>query len=475
MSGLAVSQSAGATIVVSAGVLFQNVAASLPDVPAAGALDSPYRFGISLSQEDVGDPWDGTAAWWLLESRVVRVTTLNEARDIFNPALGTFAAGPAIDKQYEAQIEFQWTKDPVGFATALPTPTVGWAPTGWCVRPMVYAAITDDMVGGMGLQVEDIVGHDVEDGKAVRRNMRFRQANVADSDGVSASVARTYKFDLEAEINGIKVYARTIDGGVCQLDSTFIEAVSVAALNVGGTWGYVYLASGGDWGNPSNFYGPLNPEVVHRGVLLISRVPPDAHGLNSGAITHPLPLPLTLDPGEAVHIGYIRSAGAGSHYFIDVSSKGVGRIALRELVNGAFPLTQANGYVGPAGPGVSNYNLAVLGPGATEDIPWGATSVKCVLEHTAVDAAAVAMAVEMTHSMTTAAGLGDSPTATNYPRMMLPTDVPVSKEFDLYTRASNLEMRVTFVPLTAALANTGGGAAHGGNNAFRTAMIGFTI
>ena len=480
-SGLAIRQSAGNTILVSIGMLAQNVPANLPDVPAPSSFDSSYRFGLSLAEEDVGDAWatwHGTDCWWLLEARVVRMTTLSEVRDIFNPALGTFAAGSDIDKRYESQIEFQWTRDLVAPSTTLPAGTAGWAPIGFVFRWAIYAAIIDASVGQLSIQVEDIAGHETTQGKAVRHSLRFRQANDSDTLGVQIVASGTsYKFNLDAEVQGLRVWARTEDTHVFDLKNNYIEeAASVAALNVNGTWGYIYLAPGTDR-MPSNAYGTVGVAVMHRGMIIVSRTPPDDDGLNSAALTAPLPFGDVIPAGGAVHVGYVHSGGAVGHYYVNVSAGGIGRTFPREINNGNFTLTLANEFVGPAGPVAgppytANYNLAVLGGGGTEDIPFGAHSVQLLLEHTAIDPTATAVAIEPSCTMTPLAGGGDQVNPLVQPRLALPTDVFASREFSIYPRRGNLEMQVNTAFRNNAMADSAAHA-YGGNNVYRLAMIGF--
>ena len=479
-SGLIASQSAGTTIVVGPGVLAQQVPANPPSVPAPGTFDSSYRFGLQLTPAlDVTDPWDATGSWWLLEARVIRYLALSEQRWIYNPVLHAFAlSGAPLDKRYESRIEFRWRKDPANFATELPPFSPTWAPIAFCYRPVGGGAITDNMIGQLSYQAEDVDNGDTTDGLAKRVSMRLRRTNDADTSGIDAAVVTTtYHMNLAGTIKGTRLWARTPDAVTVDLDAAYTDPTSVAALNVAGTWGYVYLAPIYDAGGvvvgvPSACVG--SDHLEQRGMLVVSRVAPTREGLNSGAITPPLPYPQTcvIPAGGAVHLGMIRSAGVWSHSYISISDKGEARIAIRQLNNNNFQENAGNNFIGPAGP---TYTLATAGPGGTEDLPWGVTAVRCVWEAATADAAAVALNIQIVHCMRTGAGLGDVVTAAEYPRPFISTDVGGQHFFDLYPRSNDQDMTVTYTPLDANFADTGGGVPDGGNCTFRLCMIGFRI
>jgi len=346
-SGLTVVQSAGTNVVVNPGLLAQDVAASPPAVPTPGALDSDYRIGLQLSTHDPGDPWDATAAWWLLEARVVRTTTLSEARDIFNPATETFApSGAPLDKQYESQIEFAWKK---GTASQIPTPTAGFARIGALYRPALGGAITDADIVQLVAQVDDLSSHVGINGTAKRDNFRFR----VDPTTLDAT------FSLAGQSDGVRVWAH---GHTAQTlrSVVFIDPGDVGDIATADLWWYVYLAAGNGC-LPSNLYGA---NIDHRGLIIVSRTPPNESGTNSGAIQSPDPFPATIGTGKAVHLGCFAGSGAGANMApIDVADNGEGVIPDDYAVIG---LTAANSYLNG-----TPTDFGILGPGATEAVPYG--------------------------------------------------------------------------------------------------------
>jgi hypothetical protein len=453
----------GATVWARTGFLIQNVTPSPPDVPTPGAFDSPYRFGLLMADEDVTDPWDGTTAFWLLQARVERITTLTEFRDIWNPATETFApSGAPLDKRYESQVVFDWKK---GTAANIPTPDAGYAPIGWCYRPAAGTPINEFDVASMSIQLEDLAPRSFDIGSAIRKNFRFRSSN---------GIGRTSSFaecDLEADVFGLRCRFLAANGGsFSPLDSEFVPTADAAALAVNNTIGYVYVAPLPD-AMPSKSPNGTSG-VRQRGVLVVSRTPPDERGLNSLAITPPAPFAnYTIPINGAAHVGIVRvSAVAGQIEFVSVSSKGHGRVDARQFNNGSFPLNQGNSYVGPAGP---SYFLNILGPGGTEDVPYG-VQLECFLEHTRIDDTAVAISVEMTFGMGTAGAADDTSQPTLWPQMALATDAWSVREFMLYPQPGNLTMTVDFRPLDANGALIAGGApANGGNNDFAAGWHGF--
>lgn len=465
-SGLSVNVILGGTSIgVSPGILMQSVPASPPQVPAQGTFDSYYRFGLLMSQEDVGDPWDTTSAWWLLEGRVVRNTTLSEVRDIYNPALGTFApSGAPIDKRYESQIEFQWTK---GTAIDLPVNTAGWAPIGWVYRAAGGGLITVNNAGTMSVQLEDIVPGTTPSNQVVRKRYTWK-----DTYGIGRAGAGSAWWDLAADVAGLRCYSQSGDDD--WKTAAFIEATSIAPLNVQYTWGYVYLAPLPDAMPKKVGYVGLTSSAIVNGVMIISRTPPDQFGRNSIALTPPPPFSnYTVPIGGAAHVAVVRSNGAGLASIPTIqTADGRGRTAFRQFNSNNFPLTQGNAYIGPAGPA---YNLATLGPGATEDVPWG-VALECVLQHTDVPLRAappVAYAAEITMGMGVGGFSDNVGSPASFPRMMLSTTDLDVREFWLFPESADLTLNVSFVPRSNAMANSGGGAADCVGVAAEAGLIGW--
>jgi hypothetical protein len=424
-SGLTVQQSGGTSVIINSGMLAQQIPADPPDVPTPDALDSSYRVGLNLGSIDTGDPWDTTGSWWLLEARVERVTTLEEIRDIYNPTTGTFApSSTKIDKRYEAQIEWRWVKDPVSFATQLPANAGGWAPLAGMWRPAVGGAITDSDVFNLSVQLEDLSQHTTDDGRAIRNDLRLysNQGIGVDSSGF------IHCFDAEAR--GLHVFAQTEDGQVTDFrDARIMEAGSAVALQTTDTWGYVYLAPLADR-MPSGAY----TNVHHRGAMIVSRTAPDYYGRNSGAITAPAPFVENIAAGQAVHVGCIRSVGATDWQWLNVSSNGVAACYRKQFNNNNFQLTTANNYQGPAG---SPINLAVTGPGGTEDVPFG-VAIKGYCQPTQITPGLAANAIEILFAMS-----GDSTIYNDHARMLMGTEQLNTEFFELHPRSSNLNLTIT--------------------------------
>jgi hypothetical protein len=464
-SGLTVGQDGGGTAaVVKPGFLLQQVPSAPPDVPVPGTFDSTYRMGLLLANEDVGDPWDGVAGFWLLQARVVRVDALTEVRDIFNPATQTFAPGPAIVKRYESRIEFDWKK---GNATDLPLPDAGWAPIAGLNSNM--AGVTNAQLINLAVQLEDLSPASTAQGRPLRTNFKFKTEG-----GIGTILpGGLCTFDLEAEVAGARCYARTPTGAPRQLnDTNHIEAASAAALAVANTWGYVYLAPLTD-AMPREAPG-TTAAGMRNCVLVISRTPPDEFGHNTVAITPPPPFTnYTIPVRGAAHVGLVMAGPAGiavSMWPIAVSKSGYGQVTFRQFNNASFQMTQANGFDGPAGPA---YNLAVLGPGGTEDVPIG-VDLECVLQHLAVPALApVAAALEVTFGMGAGAPADNIAAPGSWARMLLPTMTLAVNKFWLRPHPGNMTMTLAFVPRTIALANSGGGAGDGVGVVMEAGMIGF--
>jgi hypothetical protein len=454
-SGLNIQQSGGTTITMNAGMLAQQISPSPPDVPAPEALDSSYRVGLQLQAADVTDPWDGTGSYWLLEARVERETTLSEVRDIYNPGTSTFSpSAAAIDKRYEAQIETQWIKDPVSFATQLPVGTAGWAPIGGCWRPAVFAAITDADVFNLSVQLEDLAGHTTDDGRAVRTDLRM-YTNL----GIDASSPNVIHC-LAGVAQGLGLFAQTEDAQVSDFrDATIMEAASAAALQTGGVWGYVYLAP-----LSNRMPSGLHPNIHHRGALIVSRTAPDYYGRNSAPITAPAPLVENVPTGGAVHVGCIQSDGVANWRYVDCSSVGEARCEKRAFENGAFPLNLGNLFVGPGGP---THDLRVNGTGGTEDVPYGVAH-RCYLDLEKLDTTAVAVGIEIVFGYP-----GDGALATAMPRMIMATQATTGYVFELHPRSSNLTLTVTAYARSATLASIAIDLANTQTNEYRAGIYGF--
>lgn len=357
-SGFFLTQAAGVPWITKGLLAQANFVVDIPnDVPAVGTFDDPdYRFGVQLADAILADPWDATSAWWLLEARVIRPTTLSEVRDIYDPATQTFAPGAAIDKRYESQIETAWKK---GTATNIAAPDAGWTPIAGLYRPIGGGAIATNDVVQLSCQFDDLVPVDSATKTGHRIDKRFFVNN-----GGLGTIDDEAKFSLAGIVAGKRLYIKDSLGTQLRT-AVFIDPSDAALLAVSGYWWYLYLCAPGGC-VPSNLY---TSTVDHRGMLIASRVRPNDHGTNSAAIDVPAPLntiAAQVGTGDAVHVGMFRASGVGADMeYIDVTSGGHGRIN-PILLLGAN-LTGANQY----GQTLSPYNVATAGVGGSEELPYG--------------------------------------------------------------------------------------------------------
>lgn len=348
-SGLNVSVSGGTSFVVGPGLLGQQIAASPPQVPTPGALDSSYRFGINYTNASVADPWDASDAYWLLQARVEQVVALQETRDIYNPTTQVFApSGAPIDKRLESQIVYTWKK---GTATALPSPDAGQCPLAGVFRPIGGGAIAIDDVFQLAIRVSDLSNFKSEQG--ANKRSKFRWGSV---EGITAN-SPDVQFDLAGEIDGVKLFARTTADVVIN-DVEFLDPSDVAVHNVADYWWYVYLAKVGDQ-LPCNLYS----NIEHRGVIVASRVPPDDKGRNQALIDVPDPIGGTVAAGDAVHVAMYRSTGTTNIESVQCNDRG--EASIQSIL--CFTMTTGDGWQD-----TNTFDFATLGPGGTELLPYGA-------------------------------------------------------------------------------------------------------
>lgn len=359
-SGLFVTTD-GSQLTVGTGALFQEVTANPPDVPTPEALDSSYRIGLNLSAINIADPATASDRYWLIEARVVRNVTLTETRDIFNQTTQSFQS-QSVPKRQESQIETQVVE---GTATAMPTPTTGWAPLALVFRPAGGGTIVNDQIIQMSTQLSDFTNVDSSDGANSRSSLRFK------TTGARPSANTTVSFNLAAEIDGQKLFARSnADTGIrlpINTDPTYSGIRTTT-----GYWWYVYLAPVPGNITPSNLYGS---DIEHRGLLVNSRVAPDLNGRNSAAISVPEPLSGSIATGDAAFVGVFKANGTSGYNFIDVSKSGHAHIAEDNIMTAQGTPNYGNGFA---------LNLDTGGPGSTEDLPFGCYFI-CRISTVAVD------------------------------------------------------------------------------------------
>jgi hypothetical protein len=367
-SGLKITTS-GTDCFVGAGMLCQwGAGTSLPDVPAIGTLDSSMRVGLNMNATTLAIPASGSNVWYLVQARVIQSVTLSESRDIYNPSTPGFAPA-TVDKRKESTVQAVLK---AGTATDVPAPDSGYVRIGAFLMVTGGGSVNDYDTFQLVTQVQDLANTESNSHVCKRTDFKFQTDN---GHGVATD---RVKFSLSAEVNGVKLFAKTdtsaIDSKIRK--ARFYDTAGVGNIAVDGYWWYVYLGAP-DAYTPENFYtdGGTDYEAESKGFLVVSRIPPNDFGLNSAAMTTPSPLSETIGVGQAACVAVFRASGVVEDiYSIQVKSSGVGVIH-RQTINGAtFDLTNANEYLGPSGPtgtGSVNYNLATLGTAGTEIVPKG--------------------------------------------------------------------------------------------------------
>lgn len=439
-SGLVLELNAG-TLELSPGMLLQNVAASPPDVPTPGAYDSNFRLGLLTALEVQADPWDSTSAWWLLQSRVERITTLTETRDIYTPSTDTFSpSGSPIDKVEESVVVSGWKK---GTSTTIPGADTGYAAIAGLYRPSGGGAITDDDIIQLSVQLDDLVAGG---GDTVKRtNLKFYTPGTGKQNSSS-----TVFFDLQGEIDGKRVFARTRNAITIRA-TQFVDPTDSGSLGTDGLWWYVYLVPLTDQ-MPSHMY---SNDVVHKGIVVISRVPPSEIGTNTAQVDLPDPIGGSVSAGNALCCAVFRASGVGSNvHYIHVSSGGVGYIDPVSLITGlTHVLNTGNSF------GNGAHNLATIN-GGQEIVPLG-VHLLCEFSTENYDTTpSTAYALEMTMNIgSDAMGPMERP-------LLSARSMFSSRRFELLPEFGAYTLTITPTALTAARAASGGGLSDMGNNEY---------
>lgn len=446
-SGLRISITGGA-VYLEPGLLAQDVASNPPDVPAPDTFDSAYRFGVKLTQEALTDPWDASDKWWLLQARVVRVTTLSEKRDIYNPTLGTFAlSGTDLDKRYESRIEWAWK---AGTSTVIPDPDAGYARIGAVYRPSGGGAIGSSSVVQLGVQFDDLQTNHHSDLGAVKRTcMRLR---AADGYGDESADCR---FNFAAEVRGQKLFARA-SSAITLRDAAFIDSNDIASIGVDGLWWYIYLCAPTDM-IPDNLYGN---DVEHKGCIILSRTPPNDYGANSGALGAPNPINKTIPGSAAAFVGVLRAAGAGTFFeYIDIANNGRARVQGIGLLS---TMNVANSFQA----GV--HNFAVLGASGTELIPFGCHAEIHIKTNDLDTGPSTAVSVRSQWELPNDTGTPD-------PDILLSCRNHMFRKFWIHPRDGAMTVTITSTALAANMVASGGGISDAGNNEYDPSLIGVRL
>lgn len=285
----------GTQIDVSRGALAQDTAALLP-VP--GALDSPYRLAYQRTVETLATPAPGGNTWYLLEAQMVDVPSVAGNRDIFNPATGVFVSTPVTLEQ-ERRLTYQFT---AGSATTIPATSADFVPIAAVFRPAGGGAVLVTHIVDMRPQWQQFIDERVStpaSGTVSRWGLRPLSR--------PAAYLNTAHLDLEGELNGQKLFART-DGTPIDLSAAEFHE-NALAFPLAGTQYYLYLCIPVAGSAPSGQHANL----AHRGALVVSLVPPTIERVNGAAITMgAAPFAGTIvAAGNALFVGAVNTRAAG--------------------------------------------------------------------------------------------------------------------------------------------------------------------
>jgi len=367
-SGLKVTTS-GTTAIVGTGWLgYWGAPSNPPDVPTPGALDSSMRVGLNMNPVNLAIPASGSNVWYLVQARIKQSITLNEARDIYNPSSTNFS--PAnVDKRKESTVDVELK---AGTATDIPTPDTGYVRIAGFLMVAGGGSVNSYDIFQLVTQMQDLTNTEAVNHVCKRTDFKFQ------TDSGHGNASDLVEFSLSAEVNGVKLFAKTNASTIKTKirSSRFFDSADVGLIAIADYWWYVYLAAP-DAYTPENYYtdGGTDYEVESKGFLIVSRTPPDDYGLNSATITSPSPLAQAITAGQAACVAVFRASGTGQDlYSMQVKSSGVGVMHRQPITGTTFDLTNTNEYLGPSGPtgtGSVVYNLATTNVGSTEIVPKG--------------------------------------------------------------------------------------------------------
>jgi hypothetical protein len=425
-SGLKISTS-GVNVVVGTGVLVQSgMPNDPPDVPIPETFDSlTARYGLHLASTSLPVPARGVDTYWLVQGRVERDDTLTATRDIWDPGTLTFVPTAGQLKRQESKVVVELKE---GTTTTIPAPDTGYSRIGAVLLLTGAGSILTNNTFQLVAQFNELSSEASDDGACNRTSFRHR------SNFQINEISTGSEFNFAAEVNGFKLWAKTNNTtNDTSLRSTpFIDTNHTAQLATTDLWWYIYLAAPDDY-IPENLYTDGSTmDVEHRGLIICSRTRPDINGCNSASLGVPLPLGGTIAAGKAAFVGVFKSNGAGTTGidFIDVSAGGRGRVEKQQFRSATgFVMNDGNSFL------AGTYNLAVLGAGGTEDVPYG-VQLSCWISTvvaSGIDITPPPYALMCEFGMTNDAG-------TNLERVLLPLDEFANARFDLWPEEDSLSM-----------------------------------
>jgi len=323
--GLAMTATPGVQtyVTLSPGALMQL---SQTLAPAPGALESPYRIGLSRTTMEIALPTPGSATWYLLEAQVSESTT-SEQRDILNATTGVFES-TLVTKRAEYSVTTQWL---VGTVANIPIPSFGdWVmigavlvqPSGTVLdamdavdlRPLATLRSAPTRQGWSRSASVPVLRTDATPQSLVNRNIRLAVDNATtNQDGAGYG-------------GGLDLSVSDANSSINPIDPTTAAVLDPATTVSASTWYYLYLCPWYDSAPLTTRQGAS----FSRGVLVLSATPPDAEGLfNSAVITPPQPFSNYSVPAyQAPCVGALRSNSANNGWF--PMSGGNGQFVLRK-------------------------------------------------------------------------------------------------------------------------------------------------
>jgi hypothetical protein len=339
VGGLEVSPS-GTDVAVALGALLQDSAVLAP-VPTA--IDSTYRLGVLRSATVVAMPVPGVNSWVLIEAQVVRNVTLNEPRDIWNPATSSF--GPAaVDKRSERNITFQITT----LAAQVPVPAGGdWVPIAVVRRPAGGGPVLASDIHDLRPMAYDQMGREgVSRSPGAAITIARREDNFLRTSSVPGTPSNLIRFHAEAFLSGRRMWVETIGA----VDITGVLFTEPGLVLAGSTFYYLYLAPFASTHLPAN----QTASCAGRGLLMLSATGPaggQGTTVNTAPITPPAPWDTAaLGSGEAVCVGALYRNAANTGWATQISTHD--RMSVSESI-------QVHGAAAVA---VNNFNLTTFVP-----------------------------------------------------------------------------------------------------------------
>lgn len=319
----------GSDVDVQPGALWQDSAALAP-VP--GTFDSTYRIGISRATTNVVMPSPGADSYVLIEAQMVRVVSVTDTRDIFDPGIPGFVP-TLVDKVAERRLAFQITTQ----AASVPTPTGGdWVAIAVVFRPAGGGAVgSNDIIDMRALANDFFVASErlvSEPGRPV--SIRMATDSVPGTPTDFVDIQR-----IIADLDGRRGYYVSFGG--LPVDITVAPIAESGFATAADTWFYLYMAPWEGLHLPANF----SRSVIHasRGLLVLSAQDTLQHTLdNNGPITPSAPWNSSpIATGRAYIVGAFRRNAADTGWLWQ-QSRGDGQVDIEPINVDSWNATVAN-------------------------------------------------------------------------------------------------------------------------------------